>query len=157
MRTGLLVALLAWALTSQAQAPASHVDEIPSWFTESFLEFPQDVKDAARDGRRLMLYFWQEGCPFCKKLMQTTLADRAIAQRTREHFVAVALNIHGDREVQWTDGRTMREKELARALKIQGTPTLLFLDERGALVLRLTGYVPPERFAAALGEAAGRR
>ena len=103
-----------------------------------------------------MLYFWQDGCPACRKMKETTLADRAIVEQTRRHFVAVALNVYGERELQWTDGRTMREKDLARTLNIRGTPTLLFLDEQGAVALRLVGYVPPERFAATLAQAQGR-
>jgi thioredoxin-related protein len=130
--------------------------EVPHWFPESFLEFPQDVKEAARDGKRLMLYFWQDGCPFCRKMTETTLADRATVHAVRTKFVPVALNIYGERELVWTDGRTMREKELARGLGIRGTPTLLFLDERGVAVARRVGYLPPERLAALLAQAKGR-
>jgi thioredoxin-related protein len=68
----------------------------------------------------------------------------------------VALHVFGERELQWTDGRKMREKELARELGIRGTPTLVFLDENGAVVLRRVGYVSPERFAATLAEAKRR-
>jgi len=150
MRFWLGVALLVSALGVRAQAI-----EIPAWFTESFLELPEDVKEAARDGKRLMIYFGQDGCPYCQQLMQTNFTQRAIVEKTRKHFVAVALNIWGDREVRWIDGRRMSEKELARALKIQYTPTLLFLDEKGALVARLNGYYPPQRFATALDYAAG--
>ena len=148
--------LLALVLACAGFAARAQTHEVPSWFAESFLEFPQDVKEAAQQRKRLMLYFWQDGCPACRKMKETTLADRAIVDQTRRHFVAVALNVFGERELQWTDGRTMREKELARALNIRGTPTLLFLDERGVVALRLVGYVPPERFAATLAQAQGR-
>jgi hypothetical protein len=33
---------------------------------------------------------------------------------------------------------------------------LLFLDEKGAVALRRVGYLPPERFVAALAEAQRR-
>jgi len=148
--------LFALALACTALAARAQSNEVPDWFAESFLEFPQDVKDAARDGQRLMLYFWQEGCPACRRMKATTLAERAIVEETRRHFVPVALNVHGEREVQWTDGRTMREKELARTLNVRGTPTLLFLDEKGAVVLRRVGYLAPEPFTAALAEAKRR-
>jgi thioredoxin-related protein len=150
MRRWLFLLLLACALGARAQAI-----EVPAWFSESLLELPEDVKDAARDGKRLMLYFGQDGCPYCKELMQTTFSQRAIVEKTRRHFVAIALNIWGDREVQWTDGRRMSEKELTRVLKVQYTPTLIFLDERGAIAARLNGYYPPPRFAVALDYAAG--
>lgn len=148
--------LLALALAIASVAVRAQPAEVPGWFAESFLEFPQDVREAARDGKRLMLYFWQDGCPYCRRFVATTLADRAIEERTRRHFVAVALDLFGAREVEWVDGRRMSEKALAQALNIKATPTLLFLDEKGGIALRLVGYVPAERFAAALEEAKGR-
>lgn len=148
--------LLALSLAFAALGARAQPAEVPGWFAESFLEFPQDVREAARDGKRLMLYFWQDGCPYCKRFVETTLAERAIEERTRRHFVAVALDLFGAREVQWVDGRRMSEKALAQALDVKATPTLLFLDEKGGIALRLVGYAPPERFAAALEEAKGR-
>jgi thioredoxin-related protein len=155
MRRWLALLLLAPALGVQAQVPGSHAIGIPAWFSETLLEFPEEVRDAARERKRLLLYFGQDGCPYCKALMQTNFTQRTIVEKSRKHFVAIALNIWGDREVQWTDGRRMSEKELARTLSIQYTPTLLFLDEKGAIVARLNGYYPPHRFAAALDYAAG--
>lgn len=157
MRLWLGTALLAAALGGRAQTPSPQAIDIPPWFTESFLEFPEDVKEAGRAGKRLMLYFGQDGCPYCKQLMQANFSQRVIVEKTRKHFVAVALNIFGDREVQWIDGRRMSEKELAPALRIQYTPTILFLEERGGVVARLNGYYPPHLFSAALDYAAGLR
>lgn len=151
----LRLGLITCALATHAQAPNPQAMDIPAWFTDSFLEFPEDVREASRDGKRLMVYFGQDGCPYCKQLVQTNFTQRAIVEKTRKHFVAVALNVWGDRETQWIDGRRMSEKALARALGIQYTPTLLFLDEKGAIVARLNGYYPPHRFTAALDYAAG--
>ena len=148
--------LVALALACAGLAAHAQTSEVPDWFAESFLEFPQDVKEAARDGKRLMLDFWQDGCPSCRRMKETTFADRAIVEETRRHFVPVALNVYGEREAQWSDGRTLREKELARELSIRGTPTLLFLDEKGAVVVRRVGYLPPQRFLDALAEAQRR-
>jgi thioredoxin-related protein len=150
-----LIAALAppWA---GAQNASPRAIDIPSWFTESLLDFRDEARDAAKEGKRLMVYFGQDGCPYCKALMQTNFSQKAIADKTRGHFVAIALNIWGDREVTWTDGRTMSEKELARALKVQFTPTLLFLDERGVVAVRLNGYYAPHRFEAALDYVIGR-
>lgn len=153
----LLALLLAVAIAAplRAQAPSPHAIEIPRWFTETFLDMPNDVREAAAQGRRVMLYFGQDGCPYCTALMQTNFSQRAIVDKTRRHFVAIALNLWGDREIAWIDGRRMTEKALGRELRVQFTPTLLFLDEKGAVALRLNGYLPPHRFDAALDYAAG--
>jgi thioredoxin-related protein len=155
MRPWLGAVLLAMSLGARAQAPHPHAIDIPPWFAVSFLELPEDVKDAARDGKRVMVYFGQDGCSWCRRLMEVNFAQRDIVEKTRKHFVAIALDIQGDREVQWVDGRRMREKELTRALGIRYTPTLFFLDEKGAIVARVDGYLPPKRFSAALDFAAG--
>jgi thioredoxin-related protein len=137
-------------------ARAAEPIDIPPWFTETFLDLPEDVRDAAREHKRVLVYFGQDGCPYCKALMKAGFGDPGIAATTRGHFVAIALNLWGDREVTWTDGRRMSEKRLAAALEVQYTPTLLFLDEKGAVVLRLDGYPPPERLRIALDYVGGR-
>ncbi len=86
--------------------------------------------------------------------MQTNFSQKSIADKARAHFVAIALDIWGDREATWIDGRRFSEKQLAAFLKVQFTPTLLFFDERGAVVARLNGYYPPHRFDAVLDYAA---
>ncbi len=145
-----MVAGLAAAPPAIAQVASPHAIDIPRWFTEGFLEFKDEVDEAARAGRRVMVYFGQDGCPYCKALMQANFGRGPVAERitekTRRHFVAIALNIWGDREVRWLDGTRTSEKELARRLAVQFTPTLLFLDTDGRLLLRLNGYQPPERF-----------
>ena len=151
-----LIALLcAFALPARAQVASPYAIDIPDWFTESLLEMRDEVRDAAAQGKRVMLYFGQDGCPYCTTLMRTNFSQRAIVEKTRRHFVAIALNLWGDREVAWVDGRRLTEKALGRELRVQFTPTLLFLDDKGAVALRLNGYLPPHRFEAALDYAAG--
>jgi thioredoxin-related protein len=152
----LAAALVGAPAAAQPAVASPHAIEIPKWFTESFLDFRDDVRDAARDGKRVMVYFGQDGCPYCKALMQVDFGTPDIVEKTRRHFVAIALNIRGDREVTWTDGRAMSEKALARALGVQYTPTLLFLDENGKVALRLNGYRPPASFRIALDYASRR-
>ena len=148
--------LLALALCARAQAPHPFAIDIPDWFAVTFLEIPEDVRDAAREGKRVMVYFGQDGCGWCRKLMEVNFRQEDIVRRTRTHFVSIALDILGDREVRWVDGRRMTEKQLTRALGIRYTPTLIFLDEKGAVVARVNGYLPPRRFAATLDYAAGQ-
>ena len=157
-RGWLLLLLFGWAAApaALAQAPSPYAIDIPRWFATTFLDFREDVADAARDGKRLLVYFGQDGCPYCTKLMTVNFSQRAIVEKTQRHFVAVALNIWGDREVRWIDGRERSEKALARELGVQFTPTILILDEAGATIARLDGYYPPHQFDAALDYAAGK-
>jgi thioredoxin-related protein len=124
--------------------------EQPEWFKQSFLDIREDVAEAAAANKRVMLYFYQDGCPYCKKLLDTNFALRDTVERTRKAFDVVAINLWGDREVTGFDGELTSEKQFAAQLKVMFTPTMLFLDERGEVVMRLNGYYPPHKFAAVL-------
>ena len=146
----LLALLLVIAGAARAQEASPYAMDIPPWFANTFLDFREDIADAARDGKRVMVYFGQDGCPYCKQLMVNNFSQRAIVERMHRSFVAIALNIWGDRDTTWLDGVARPEKQLARTLDVQFTPTLLFFDEKGAIVARLNGYYPPARFSGVL-------
>ena len=122
----------------------------PEWFKDSFLEFADDVEEAATEGKRLVIFFHQDGCPYCNALVERNLSQKDIEEKIRANFDVVALNLRGDREVVSVGGDTYTEKGFAEALSVQFTPTLLFLDESGKVVLRLNGYIPPREFGIAL-------
>lgn len=120
-------------------------EEQPEWFKVSFLDLYEDIAEAADENRRVMIYFFQDGCPYCKKLLEDNFGQREITDKTRKYFDVVTLNIWGDREVTVGD-RVMTEKEFAAALKVQYTPTLIFFNENNKAVYRANGYYPPEKF-----------
>ncbi len=157
---GLLFAAASLAADAPATLAPGMVNpgyhEPPSWFKESFLDLREDIAEAAKGGRRLMLYFYQDGCPYCAKLLRENFGDRDIAAKTRKHFDVIAINLWGDREVTDLAGKATTEKAFARDLRVQFTPTLLIFDERGGTALRLNGYIPPHQFHAALDYAGGR-
>ena len=147
---------LAGAAASLARAAESSPEiEIPAWFKNSFLDLREDIKEAAAAKKRVMVYFGQNGCPYCRRLMEVNFRQPAIVAKTRQHFDAIELNIFGSREVTWLDGKPRSEKEFAAQMKVQFTPTLLFLDEQGGIALRVNGYYPPARLMAALDYVAG--
>lgn len=148
MRSLVLAALL---FTSVAAS-----QEAPEWFVESFLDIREDAAEAAKGGKRLMLYFMQDGCPYCKQLVSVNFRDPRIVDKMQRNFMPVLINIWGDREVTAADGRRMPEKRFAAVLKVQFTPTLVFFDKRGAVVHRINGYLRPDELYAALDAAIGK-
>ncbi len=153
-------ALSALCMTLACAAPARAAEaspeiEIPAWFKNSFLDLRDDLREAGAAKKRVMVYFGQNGCPYCKRLMEVNFKQPGIVAKTRRHFDAIDINIFGSREVVWLDGKPRSEKDFAALLKVQFTPTLLFLDEQGGIALRVNGYYPPERLNVALDYVAG--
>ena len=124
--------------------------ETPEWFKESFLDFEEDIDEATASGKRLMLYFHQEGCPYCNALIEHNFTQPDIYETVRNHLDVVEINMWGDREVVQVGGRSFTEKTLSQALDVNYTPTLLFFNEDRKVALRLDGYYPPDEFRRAL-------
>jgi thioredoxin-related protein len=124
--------------------------EPPPWFKVSFLDIREDAEDAAAEGKRLMLYFYQDGCPYCGKLINDNFGQHAIAQKTQQHFDVIAINMWGDREVTGFDGKPTNEKDFTESLRVMFTPTLLILDEELNIIARINGYYAPHQFMALL-------
>lgn len=136
------------SLTEGLQNPGYHPP--PTWFKNSFLDIRTDIEEATKAGKRVMLYFYQDGCPYCKKLLIDNFSQQHIANKTQANFDVIAINMWGDREVIDFDGSETSEKEFAVAHKVMFTPTLLLLDEQHKVALRINGYFAPNKFAAAL-------
>ena len=146
--TGLALPFNAQSATDTDLGPAMvnpGYEEQPDWFEVSFLDLYEDIEEAAEDNKRVMIYFYQDGCPYCKKLLEDNFGQRAISEKTQKYFDVVTINIWGDREVTVGD-KVIKEKDFAAALKVQYTPTLLFFDENNRAVYRANGYYPPEKF-----------
>jgi thioredoxin-related protein len=124
--------------------------EKPSWFKSSFLDIREDIEEAKVGGKRVVLYMYQDGCPYCKKLVEDNYGNREIAEYSQEHFDTIAINMWGDREVTDVEGNSVSEKQFAENLKVMFTPTMLMLDEKGKVILRINGYYHPNKFLAAL-------
>ncbi|TCS72736.1 thioredoxin-related protein [Sulfuritortus calidifontis] len=145
-----LPALAAEPTAKRGQFLGAMATEYPAWFKHSFLDLREDIAEASATGKRVMIIFHQDNCPYCNILVERNLSQKAIETAMRERFDVVALNMWGDREVTGLDGKAYTEKSFAAANKVQFTPTILFFDEAGRMILRLNGYLPPARFKAAL-------
>jgi thioredoxin-related protein len=140
---------------AELQNPGYHAK--PDWFKNSFLDIREDVVEASEADKRVLLYFYQDGCPYCEKLLRENFGDREISETARAGFDVIAINIWGDREVTGVDGAATTEKAFAADLGVQYTPSILLLDEDAATVLRIDGYYPPHQFHAGLQYVARKR
>lgn len=118
----------------------------PDWFKDSFLDLGEDLAEAAEEDKRLVLYFHQAGCPYCYNLITRVFTAPRISQRMQSGYDLIALDIWGDRIITLPDGEEISEKELAVRLRVQYTPTLIFLSEDATPQLRIDGYRPADNF-----------
>ena len=123
--------------------------EKPDWFKNSFLDLNDDVAEAKESGKKLIVFFYQDGCPYCKKILDDNFSQKEIADKTRKYFDLVAVNMWGDNELIYKKD-TFTEKSFSEAAAVMYTPTILMFDEKGSVIFRMNGYYGPEKFSAAL-------
>ena len=99
------------------------------WFSVTFKDVAEDIRDAQDQGKRVAMIFEQRGCIYCKQLHEGPLSNPDIAGYIKDNFVVVQYNLFGDEEVTDFDGTALPEKEMAKRWGVVFTPTILFMPE----------------------------
>ena len=132
--------------------PRATDNQHPVWFSETFLNLPEDLARARLKGKKgIILYFGQTHCAYCEALLEVNFKkEQDIVNYTQNNFDVIALDIWGNRVVTNFDGNELEEKALAEIEQTDFTPSLIFYTDEGNEALRLRGYYPPYRFRGAL-------
>ena len=127
--------LLSFSVAQADVTPEKNDDGlyVQEWFLDSFLELSDDLEEAEAEGKRLVVFFEQKGCIYCKKVHTEVLSDERINKFVQDNFVVIQLNLFGDREVTDFDGDVLSEKQLARKWGVLFTPTIVAFPEASEL------------------------
>ncbi|MBY6118208.1 thioredoxin family protein [Mameliella alba] len=99
------------------------------WMRDTFKDLREDLDEANEEGKRLVLFFEQRGCIYCKKMHEEVFTDPEVSEFIAENYFVVQLNLHGSTEVTDFDGEVLQEREMARKWRVLFTPTIVFLPE----------------------------
>ncbi len=124
--------------------------ETPDWFKSSFLDFSDDIDEAKSQGKHVMAFMHLDECPYCDRMLKENFMEGDSKNFMQTHFDVIGVNIEGDLDVTWIDGKSYTEKELKEHLNAIATPTMVFLNLDGDKVLQLNGYRDPRAFRYAL-------
>jgi len=150
----LLPALLASGPAAADSAPGKLtggiVYTLPQWFKPSFLDFREDIEEARKQGKHVMLFLHLDECPYCARMLAENFSSGDNYEFMRKHFDVIGINVRGNVEVTWIDGTPYTERTLTRHLRAYGTPTIVFLAPDAGKVLLLSGYRDPRALRQAL-------
>jgi len=89
-----------------------------------------------------MLFFYQNGCPWCAR-MDTILSEPEIKALLTRHDRLVRVNVHqGEKIAEMGKSGTA----LTRDFHIHSTPTILFIDKTDKVFLKIPGALEQEDF-----------
>ncbi len=131
--------------------PLKHAIENPAWFKLSFLELKVDIEEAKENNKSgVLLYFGQKRCPYCKKFIDDNFTKKDVLKYVKANFDVIGIDVRGTKTVVDFNNKELSEREFAVQQKANFTPTLIFYNLRGQMILKLVGYQSPYRFRAAM-------
>jgi thioredoxin-related protein len=129
----------------------------PAWLYESAMDLRKDLAAAAKQGKRLVIFWEQKDCFDCKPMYDVNLRIPRIVGKITENFNVIKLDILGGRMITDLDGTAMSEEKLAMKSRVSFAPTLQFLPESlekaagkglaDAEIFRSEGYFKPFHFS----------
>ena len=109
-------------------------------------DYQGEIKAAAVEGKRLVLFFHQPGCPYCDKMRTRVHPDPKVMEYFSKHFVMIESNIRGNLDVVMPNGTPASEVEFGHKMRIRATPVFAFYDLEGKLALKTVGFLDIDRF-----------
>lgn len=98
----------------------------------------QALATAKKENRPVLVDFYTDWCGYCKKLDQNTFVDKEVVELASK---AIPVKVNGE-----------RQPGIAAQYRVNAFPMVLILNPEGEVRVRLTGYMPPAEFAAALSK-----
>ncbi|MCS3903983.1 thiol:disulfide interchange protein DsbD [Methylohalomonas lacus] len=134
-------------LLSQS-APASATDtaaaggELPFTMVKTVADVRSELRDAALEGRPVMLDFYADWCVVCQELEEYTFRDPAV-HRALADFVVLKADVTAN---------DAADRELLQHYELFGPPAMLFFsDGEEVRPLRLVGFIDAEDFVEHIG------
>ena len=160
----LVLSLATLPLPAAAQQIGPNGLHVQPWIDNSETDLRKVLKQAAAEGRDLLVLVEQDGCIYCKKLHEVNFAKPALVRTITQNFRVIQLDMWGAREMTDLDGTVLSEKDLVARWNATTTPTTIVLSaddpeagsREAAEAFRLPGYLPAFQYNTVLTYFAGR-
>ncbi|MBU0987134.1 MAG: thioredoxin family protein [Proteobacteria bacterium] len=88
---------------------------------------------AAAQKKKILVYFYTQWCPYCKKMDREVFSDPAVISFLNENFISIKVDMD-------------KQKKLAVAFNVRGVPANWFLSDKGEKIGNIPGYVRTDMF-----------
>ncbi len=101
--------------------------------------FERALQDARKSDKIIMIEAMSEHCHYCKKMEREVMVEEDVVKALQKDFIPVVIDI--------------KKAQLPLGLKVALTPTFIFVDANGKVLLNVPGAWGKEDFLALLREA----
>lgn len=135
--------LLSQSAPTSASDTAEAGGELPFRMVKTVADVRSELRDAALEGRPVMLDFYADWCVVCQELEEYTFRDPAV-HRALADFVVLKADVTAN---------DAADRELLQQYELFGPPAMLFFsDGEEVRPLRLVGFIDAEDFVEHIGK-----
>ncbi|MBX3667411.1 MAG: thioredoxin family protein [Rhodocyclaceae bacterium] len=111
-----------------------------AFFDPNLGDLQGDLQAARSQGKMgMLIMFEMDECPYCRRMKETVFPRPDVQTFFRQHFVIIAVDVLGDVKMRDPAGHELREKDFARSMGATATPTFVFFDLDGRVLVRHVG------------------
>lgn len=142
---GLAVASPA-ARSADAPAPLSRSDK-PAIGEKKlpWLAFDAATEKAKKENKHMIVDVYTTWCGWCKVMDRQTYGNPEVAGYLTQNFVLAKVNGESSAQLHWK-GKTMSERQFARAVGVRGFPTTFFFKPDAEVIGGAPGFIGPSDF-----------
>ncbi|MEX2347454.1 MAG: thioredoxin fold domain-containing protein [Balneolaceae bacterium] len=119
------MAILGAVIFLQPSMAQNNSEADPDWYA-----FDEARELATLNDKHLFLFFEAEWCGFCKQMRNEVLPLKEIRSMMNKYFYPVSIDIESESELTYK-GRHMNENSFSHLMRINATPTIIFMDGNG--------------------------
>ncbi|MBN1163777.1 MAG: DUF255 domain-containing protein [Candidatus Krumholzibacteriota bacterium] len=145
-RLGILTLLFGISLVfSCSEESSSGKETVNKW-----LSFNEGMQLARQENKPVIIDFYTGWCKWCKVMDKETFANPQVANYLRKNFISIRINAEDRSESLKYRGKKYSPYELTRFFRVQGFPTLAYLDSEGEKIMLIAGFKKPASFLPSL-------
>jgi len=105
-----------------------------------FKPLTQALRQAADEGKPMLLYYGRYGCTTCRKMHAEVFSDAGLRQRLNSEFALAYVDTESAERITLPNGERTTEMQFAVASRILGTPTFVFFSPRQEPLFKIAGF-----------------
>lgn len=99
--------------------------------------------------RKVFIDIYADWCGWCKVMDRKTFTDKKVYTYINENYYAVRIDAESQNIITY-NGRDLSEQDLVKSFKVQGLPTIVFIDEDFKKIKPVAGYQNADQFLKSL-------
>lgn len=124
------------------------VDKI-TWNT-----FDKGIELSKKEDKLLVVDFYTDWCHWCKVMDEETYGSKEVIKFAKGNVIMAKLNAETNQKYKFKNAY-YSGRELSMMFGVQGFPTTVFMNSKGELITKVSGYIPAEKFMMILKYLAG--